>query len=29
MTRHALNSAVPTAFGTCEYEPLNRRAARD
>ena len=29
MTRCALNSAVPTAFGTCEYEPLNRTAARE
>ena len=29
MTRYALNSAVLTAFGTCEYEPLNRTAARE
>ena len=29
MNRYALNSAVPTAFGTCEYEPLNRTAARE
>ena len=29
MTRYALNSAVLTAFGTYEYEPLNRTAARE
>lgn len=29
MTRYALNSAVLTAFGSYEYEPLNRTAARE
>ena len=29
MNRYALNSAVLTAFGSYEYEPLNRTAARE
>ena len=29
MTHYALNSAVLTAFGTYEYVPMNRTAARE